>query len=174
IDSGTNKRRNLGTGRPAKRRSGQDGSMYTRPAYVRESFTPKMRMIYRNKGSTDPIQPKSAAMAAQRALMLVERLPFIMYLRQMRSLNKILFTYLYQVVTNSQSANDREIITPTTILHNLYPLASSRSKYPVTRLSTHKQQTNPYREQHGNQSFMYVSYGCHNGVKVSNYSLRKA
>jgi hypothetical protein len=111
-------------------------------------------MIYRNKGSTKTIQPKPAAMAVQRALMHRQRRPRSMYLQQMRSLNKILFTDLYQFT----------IHTP--------PV--SRSKYTMTCLSAHKQQTHPYREQHGNQSFMYVSYGRHDKPKIGNYSLRKA
>lgn len=76
----------------------------------------------------------------------------------MRSL--ILFTDLHQFPVAAHST----IHTP----------PGDRSKNTMTCLSAHKQQPHPYREQHGNQSLMYVSYGRHNRSKVSKNSLRKA
>gem|GEM_PF-5464793 len=131
-------------------------------------------MIYCNKRSTKTIQLKPAAMTVQRALMHRERRPFIMYLRQMRSLNKILFTNLNQLTSHytNPSPTQGQITIQTTLL--IHTPASSRNKYTMTCLSAHKQQTHPYREQHDNQSFMYVSYGRHNSSKISKNSLRKA
>jgi hypothetical protein len=143
-------------------------------------------MIYRNKASTKTIGPKPAAMAVQRAPMHTERRPFIMYLRQMRSLNKILFTDLHQFTVagqctihpNSPTQGHITIHTSaqTTSLpySTIHPPTSSRSMNTMTCLSPRKQQPKTCREQHGNQSLIYVSYLAHNSSKIGKYSLRKA
>jgi hypothetical protein len=125
-------------------------------------------MIYCNKGSTNTIQPKPAAMAVQRTLMYTERRPFIMYLRQMRSLNKILFTDPHQftstgkyTIHSSSTTQNHTTIHPnsttkgpttsttqsrTSAQTTIRPPASGRSKNTMTCLNARKQQPKACRK----------------------------